>query len=198
MRDEKLKLFAEHKKLVPYVFNRFITKSSTILDYKEDLFQEGYRALWQACLSYSNEVGAPSTYFVKCIRGRMFTYINDFIRKYECVLSTNQLYETLEEYESDRSNVNLNNLLSSTDCYFESDRVEHIVQVCKCYWSKQKSKTVRNRTEEANINTIRRIITLLDLGFNQTEIARILDSTKQTINNKIITVQEALIGENYL
>lgn len=198
MKDKCLKLFTEYERLVPYIYNRYIIRTDEIYSHREDLLQEGYRALWQACLSYSADIGKPSTYFFYCIRGKMYAYINDFIRKYEYVLSTNQLYETLEEYESDRSNTSLSNLLSSTDRYFESDRVEQIVQVYKCYWSKQKSKAVKNRAKEDSVNTIRRIVTLLDLGFNQSEIARILNSTKQTINNKIITIQEALIAENYL
>lgn len=71
----KEELFEQHKNIVYYCYSK-LYKDEFIEKSKEDLVQEGFLALWQACRLYNEELNIKlSTYAFTTIRNTMIRWI---------------------------------------------------------------------------------------------------------------------------
>lgn len=81
----KEEIFTENLKLVTYAYHKEFQRYRS---YQEDLIQEGYFALWRACLGFDETRGIEfSTYAYKSIKTSMLNYIVRFVEKYKNVVS---------------------------------------------------------------------------------------------------------------
>lgn len=70
-------LFEEYKPIVYYCYRK-LQKCKFILDYQEDLLQEGFLALWKGLITYKEEYGVTlSTYLFPCVRNALYNYLRD-------------------------------------------------------------------------------------------------------------------------
>ena len=116
--EEEKKLFESNMSLVGYVYQR---RFSSFENHHEDLMQEGYLALWKACLNFDPSRNIQfSTYAVPAIERRMRDYIQKFVMKHKLLISLDDvvsedgegrelhLYDilSLEEYSTAKQLIN--------------------------------------------------------------------------------------------
>lgn len=77
--------FNENTSLVPFIYHKHFYAYSEHMD---DLFQEGYAALWKSCTNFDESRGLQfSTYACTAIYRRMYGYVKKVIQKHFFVLS---------------------------------------------------------------------------------------------------------------
>lgn len=84
--DVAEKRFQSNKSFVPFVYHKWFNNYSS---WQEDLFQEGYLALWKACCKFKedNAMIKFSTYAINSVYFRLLNYCRKFIIKTSNVVS---------------------------------------------------------------------------------------------------------------
>lgn len=90
-------LFHQNKNLVHYIYNKHFVSAQNA-PYKEDLEQEGFIALWKACLNYNPRLNvAFSTYACSCIYNGILRYLTRYVYRHSKNLSLEGTAVTLSE-----------------------------------------------------------------------------------------------------
>lgn len=85
-------LFAENQRLVTFTYNKHFSHHTLSESWKQDLFQEGFIALWIACNKYNEELNTTfSTFACACIYRRMLRYIQYKINRHASTLSLEEI-----------------------------------------------------------------------------------------------------------
>ena len=160
-REDAEKKFAENQMVVPYVYNRWFHQYP---NWQEDLFQEGYAALWRACCKFE-DIGKVkfSTYIVNAVRYRMLHYCQRFINKHSHVLSLDTL-KVSETSEGD--SLFLIDILSID----EDPDSKYLIEIC----------LDKLREEDQQI-----VIDILD-GYTQEEVAAKHSVSQATVSRRLL------------
>lgn len=152
--------FNENQSLIPYVYHKWFHKYSK---WQEDLFQEGYLALWRACCKFQDDGTIKFvTYATNCVYYQMVNYCSRFICKQNSVVSL----ESLSISETpEGNNLFLIDILSNT----QSSDTKYLIEIC----------LNEMRPED------RKIIQALFQGYNQKEIAELLSISQATVSRKL-------------
>lgn len=196
-REIALKLFEENEKLVWYVYHKRIKKNDYIRSFVDDLYQEGCRGLWQGCLSYdASQNYMISSFLVKCIERRMIRFIKQFVDKVpNDILSLDLSHSDDNGPES----LTLINNLEFYDVYFDDYRITKVMKSIESYINNTAcvKKSYVNHYK-SQIPKYYRIVTMLDIGFNQSEIAKDLGISRERVRQIIGFIKEAIIHTNVL
>lgn len=159
--SEAEKRFNENQLIVPYVYNRWFQQYS---NWKEDLFQEGYAALWRACRKFE-DIGKVkfSTYIVNSVYYRMLHYSQRFINRHSHVLSLDTL-KVSETSEGD--SLFLIDILSID----EDPDSKYLIEICL------------NKLSEKDQQIV---IDILD-GYTQEEVAAKHSISQATVSRRLL------------
>ena len=80
------KRFQKNKSIVPFVYYRWFNNYT---NWQEDLFQEGYLALWKACCKFKEDHATIkfSTYAINAVYFKLLDYCKKFIGKTSNIIS---------------------------------------------------------------------------------------------------------------
>jgi RNA polymerase sigma factor (sigma-70 family) len=164
------KRFNENKSVVPYVYNRWFSKLTA---YQEDLFQEGYGALWKACCEFM-DIGKVqlSTYMINSVYYKMLCYYKRVIYKHSHVMS---LDSTLVAETTEGDSLYLIDTISKD----EDPEAKYLIEICM---SKLKPLD-------------KKIINDLCVGFSEQEVADRYGVSQATISRKLIYFRKLIIEE---
>ena len=186
LTEEQRDLVMTYERAVPLAFRK-LYKNETILRYKEDLYQEGFKALCIASRTIDIENYGEEEifmYFFRAALNTMQNYINRFIYPENNIISLD------EPVEMKDGTLNLYEILEDTHGY-DNNYVQNIIEVYNNWCSKFKRKNYKS-------DRLADIITWMSEGFTQTECARILGVSKQVINNQIHELALALRWAHYV
>lgn len=168
--SESEKRFNENQLVVPYVYNRWFNQYSK---WQEDLFQEGYGALWRACCNFE-DIGKVkfSTYIVNAVYYKMLCYCRRFIQKHSHVLSLDTM-SVSETSEGD--NLFLIDILAED----EDPEAKYLIEICLSKLSEQDQ----------------RIVNAIFDGYTQDEIAEKYNISQATVSRRLLRFKNLIDKE---
>ena len=160
--------FDKYIPLVHKIFNKYFSDQ---MNYREDLIQEGYMALWNACGGFDESLGIKFiTYAYRAIKNGMVTYIERFIYKYPV-----QSLDAAISEDDTGSQLSLEDILADEQDTFAGD----LIQVCLDRVSTQD----RTRLE------------LIMQGYTQDEIALMTNTSQASVSRCLQRFREELLKE---
>ena len=153
--------FNKNKAVVPFVYNRWFSKYPA---YQEDLFQEGYGALWKACCEFRDEGKVKfSTYMINSVYYKMLYYVRKVICKHSHVVS---LESTIVSETAEGDSLFLIDILHTED----NLDAKYLIEVCM----------------EKLDSEDREIIKDIFVGYTEQEVAARHNVSQATISRRLI------------
>lgn len=163
------KLFNENMKLVAFVFTR---KFYSYANYKEDLLQEGYLALWKSCLNFNELKNFKfTTYACAAIANAMKTYVKRVIKKHSTVISLNSVISD----DGEGSEIHLEETLSDSADIEKDLILEDIMHKLPL-----KEQAILKRILE---------------GYTQNQVAVLCHTSQPTVSRCLQRFKNLLLGE---
>lgn len=162
--------FHKNQAVIPYVYFRWFSRYS---NYQEDLFQEGYAALWRACCNFE-DIGKVkfSTYIVNAVYYKMLCYCRRFIQKHSHVLSLDTI-SVSETSEGD--NLFLIDILAED----EDPEAKYLIEICLSKLSEKDQRIVND---------------IFD-GYTQDEIAEKYNISQATVSRRLLRFKNLIDKE---
>ena len=156
--------FEENSGLVYYIYKTKFSFDVRNNQWQEDIKQEGFLALWKACLAFQEEKAEFSTFAYKVIYNAMLSYITRKVIKHmgnsslEAVLLENEKGDTIE----------IQDIIPAPDPYLEKD-LQDLVKITFGKCSQQVQLIVQKTFE----------------GYKQEEIANMINKTQPVVSRSL-------------
>lgn len=181
-REECLKLFNENYNLAPYTVRRYFAEEiDKNIDLLEDMKQEGYLALWKACISYDDSKNCLfSTYAIYTIISKVRYFLNYYSNYYDKKKFNDSL-----EYLDRKININGNlvDFSNTLSCRFDIEET-----IADSMYIDDTLNVLKKKFTDKNIDIFARYIN----GEKLTDIGKCYGISKQ----RIFTIIEEI--KNYV
>ena len=163
-------MYEKYKPIIISIARRFEKSSNKLGLELEDLIQEGMYGLFLAIKTYKKTEIKFYTYACVCIKGNIYNLIRSARAKKNEILNTSVSYnETLKDSQLELAEVIKNpDELTIIDNLIKKDEIDKI------------KKAILNLSNKDSL-----VMELKINGFNNNDIAILLEETKRTIDNRI-------------
>ena len=190
--EKAIKLFNEFQKIPIYILAK-LSGYDVVKHNYDDLLQEGYLALLTSCekvdMSYDNHT--QYTYLYTAVQQRIIRYIKKLNLYYQTNQSLEAPIHSLEEEEKD---LTLNDVLVSEDI-IDKESVEKIIPETLSIYRKS-IKYGQNQIDD-RCNRLEFILKKIAEGYNETEIASMLNISRQRVNEILRRFEDILRKKKY-
>ena len=158
-----------------------------MLDAKDDMIGDAFLNLWKAKNKYNSDKAKINTYMSKIINNSFKKYIRDNVYRHQDKFIDLNLLS-----DEDGNTMELEDFIGTVDVNYENIETRELMKKFdKCVINKNK-----RTSRKININELHKIIELLDKGYTQVEIAKMMDVSQNTTKKKIHRIRNVITEIN--
>ena len=154
-----------------------------MLDAKDDMIGDAFLNLWKAKDKYNSDKAKINTYMTKIINNSFKKYIRDEIYK-----NQDKFIDKTILTEGEFEKISLEDIIGKDDIHYNDIEFNELMKK----FDRNIEERNKHTSRKMNINELHTIIELLDNGYTQVEIAKMLDCSQNTVKKKIHRMREVI------